>query len=70
MKRVVDNYGKTIGYSINTNVELAPETYKDFDNWELTYIENSSQARERLLMILSLEALSGCNRRHPVFIEC
>lgn len=39
MTRIVGNNGNVVGYSINTNIDLAPEIYKDFDNWELTYIE-------------------------------
>jgi hypothetical protein len=40
MTRIVANDGTVVGYSLNTNVDLPPETYKDFDNWEITYIEN------------------------------
>lgn len=40
MTRIVASDGTVVGYSLNTNVDLPPETYKYFDNWEITYIEN------------------------------
>lgn len=40
MTRIVDNNDEVVGYSINTNIDLAPEVYKDFDSWGLTYIEH------------------------------
>lgn len=40
MTRIVDNSGNAIGYTINSNIAMKPELYKDFESWELTYTTN------------------------------
>lgn len=37
MTRIVDGDGNVIGYTINSNITMKPELYKDFQSWELTY---------------------------------
>lgn len=40
MTRTIDENGDAIAYSINTSIEIKPELYKDFQNWELSYYKN------------------------------
>ncbi len=37
MTRIVDGNGNVINYTINSNIPIKPELYKDFQSWELTY---------------------------------
>lgn len=40
MTRNIDDNGNAIAYSINANIQMKPELYKDFQNWEFTYVTN------------------------------
>ena len=40
MTRNVDNEGIANGYSINSNIPMKPELYKDFENWNIEYTLN------------------------------
>lgn len=40
MTRILDDSGNAIGYTINSNIAMKPELYKDFESWELTYTTN------------------------------
>lgn len=40
MTRNIDDNGNVIAYSINANIQMKPELYKDFQKWEFTYVTN------------------------------
>lgn len=38
MSQIVDNRGIVVGYSINSNVKIKPELYKEFAKWDINYV--------------------------------
>lgn len=38
MSQIVDYKGIVVGYSINSNVKIKPELYKEFSKWDLNYL--------------------------------
>ena len=40
MTRILDSNGNAVAYTINSNIIMKPELYKDFQSWELTYTSN------------------------------
>ena len=37
MSETVDNKGIVVGYSVNSNLKIKPELYKEFSKWEIAY---------------------------------
>lgn len=38
MSETVDDKGIVVGYSVNSNLKIKPELYKEFSNWEIAYL--------------------------------
>ena len=37
MSETVDDKGIVVGYSVNSNLKIKPELYKEFSKWEIAY---------------------------------
>lgn len=38
MSQIVDYKGIVVGYSINSNIKIKPELYKEFSKWDINYV--------------------------------